>query len=389
MVTVRPAAAIAVVCASAACGGASPPATPSLEARHTPAAAPRPTPTPCDENALLAAWPLQRLAEQSIVVPVDEGDVALVRPEVAAGAGGVILFGGAAPANLAAQLSALSAAAPGGIAPLVMTDEEGGAVQRMANLVGNLPSARQMAATLTPARIQTLAMTTAESMRQAGITMDLAPVLDLDSGSGPNDRDPDGTRSFSLDPLVTGRDALAFARGLQAGGVIPVVKHFPGLGQASSNTDAAPATTLPWSQVQRSGLVPFEAAIQAGLPAVMVANASVPGLSSLPASIDAAVIQGVLRGTLGFRGLVMTDSLSAAALADIGYPAPRAVVAALQAGADMELFSARAADVAAVTSSTVSAIVAAVTSGGLSTARLVDAARHVLTVKGVDLCTLP
>ena len=70
-------------------------------------------------------------------------------------------------------------------------------------------------------------------MHAAGITMDLAPVLDLDNGVGPNNRDPDGTRSFSLNPGVAAADGVAFLQGLEAGGVVPVVKHFPGLGQAS------------------------------------------------------------------------------------------------------------------------------------------------------------
>ena len=145
-----------------------------------------------------------------------------------------------------------------------MTDEEGGAVQRMANLVGSIPSARTMGATMTSAQIQALATTVAQRMRAAGITMDLAPVLDLDDGNGPNDRDPDGTRSFSLNANTTAADAAAFAAGLAAGGVIPVVKHFPGLGQATANTDVKPATTLPWTTLEHAGLLPFKSRDRGG-----------------------------------------------------------------------------------------------------------------------------
>jgi len=348
--------------------------------------APVVTPEACTNLKMLAAWSLTRLAEQTLVVPVEETDVASVTADVAAGAGGVILFGSTAPANLGASLHTLVAAAPGGIAPFVMTDEEGGVVQRMANLVGSLPSAREMAATMSPAQIQQLVTTVALRMHTAGVTMDLAPVLDLDDGQGPNNADPDGTRSFSLNSNVAAADGIAFLRGLEAGGIVPVVKHFPGLGQASGNTDVAPATTQPWSALQKAGLLPFESALAVGAPAVMVANAVVPGLSTLPASISPAVITTVLRDQLGFQGLVMTDSLSAGSLADIGYSVPRAVVAAITAGADMVLYTAAAAQVSSLTQSTVTALVAAVGARTLDRGRLMSAVANILAAKGVDLC---
>ncbi len=356
--------------------------SPSATASSSPSA----TATACSNGTVLTTWSLTRLAEQTLVIPVDEADVASVAAEVAAGAGGVILFGSSAPASLAADLRRLDASAPGGITPLVMTDEEGGDVQRMANLVGAIPSARTMAATLTPAQIRQLATAAGQRMRAAGVTMDLAPVLDLDNGQGPNNRDPDGTRSFSLDPGVAGADGTAFMQGLEAGDIVPVVKHFPGLGQATGNSDAGPASTLPWASLERGGLVPFEDAFAARAPVVMIANATIPGLSGLPASISATVITHVLRDQLGFQGLVMTDSLSSGALADIGYSVPRAVVAAISAGADMVLYTAPAAKVSSLTSATAAALVAAVNAGTLPRNRLIAAVSQVLSVKGVHLC---
>jgi beta-N-acetylhexosaminidase len=224
-------------------------------------------------------------------------------------------------------------------------------------------------------------------MRAAGITMDLAPVLDLDAGLGPNNRDPDGTRSFSLNANTTAVDGAAFAAGLTAGGIVPVVKHFPGLGNATANTDVKPASTLPWSTLGHAGLIPFESAIRSGAPVVMIANATVPGLTTLPASISPTLITGVLRNQLGYHGLVMTDSLSSGAIVDIGYSVPKAVVAAVAAGADMVLYTAEAAKVAALTNSTVGALVAAVGAGTLDRGRLVDAVAHILAVKRVNLCS--
>jgi beta-N-acetylhexosaminidase len=257
----------------------------------------------------------------------------------------------------------------------------------MANLVGSIPSAREMGATMTPTQIRQLATSLAERMRAAGVTMDLAPVLDVDGGAGPNNEDPDGTRSFSPDEKVAAADGLAFMAGLEAGGVVPVVKHFPGLGGATGNTDVMSASTPSWSTLEKVGLVPFEAAVAAKAPAVMIANASVPGLTTQPASISENVITGVLRDQLGFAGLVITDSLSAVSLSAIGYSVPAATVAALEAGADMILFNADASAVAGLTNQIVAAVVAAVGSDKLTRSQLVSAVTHILTLKGVQVCS--
>lgn len=352
----------------------------------TPAQPTRTESAACTTESVLAGWPLRRLAEQIVVVPVDENDVATVHDEVAAGAGGVILFGGSAPTDLGAQLARLRRAAPGRIAPLIMTDEEGGAVQRMANLVGDIPAARTMGATMKPPQIRRLARRAGTRMRAAGVTMDLAPVLDLDGRPGPSATNPDGTRSFSPHRRVATRAGLAFAAGLRRAGVVPVVKHFPGLGGATANTDVAPAETMPWSRLQHRGLLPFVAAVRAGVPAVMVANATVPGLTSTPASLSPAAIRRVLRHRLGFTGLVITDSLSAVAISDAGFGVPAASVRALRAGADMVLYGATPDQVGPLTRRTVRAVVSAVRTGHLARRRLRDAALHVLRVKHVGLC---
>ncbi len=341
----------------------------------------------CTNARVLAGWSVPRLAKQTLVVPVQEADVSAVSSEVAAGIGGVILFGSSAPASLGSDIAALVAKAPGGIRPLVMSDEEGGAVQRMANLVGRIPSARQMGATMTPTEIRSLARTVGSRMRRAGVTTDLAPVLDLDGGTGPNSTDAIGTRSFSTDPTTAAADGLAFSGGLREASVIPVAKHFPGLGAASGNTDVGPAHTQPWSVLLTGGLLPFRAAVHAAIPAIMVSNASVPGLTRRPAGLSPAVIRTVLRTDLRFQGLVMTDSLSAGAVSGAGYSVPRAAVTALSAGSDMLLFTASASSVASVTRHIVDAVVAAVAAGKVTPIRLQNAARHVLAAKHVDLCT--
>ncbi len=339
----------------------------------------------CSAAATLDLWTTERLAWQVIVVPAQLTAVSGIDAEVAAGAGGVLLFGTRAPTDMAAELVRLESTSPGGIAPLVMSDIEGGDVERAANLLGPMPSARRLAQTMTSAQIGAYALAAGRRMRAIGITMDLAPVMDLDAGIGPTAENPDGSRSFSDDPHIATADSGAFATGLASAGVIPVAKHFPGLHGAGDNTDLGPARTSPWSELQRTGLVPFVAALQQGQPAVMLSNASVPGLSTLPSSISPQVV-AVLREQLGFTGLILTDSLSAGALAKIGLSVPDASVAALVAGADMVLYSVAAGNATSTARTVVSSIEAAVSTGRLPRTQLIASVSRVLRAKHVDLC---
>ncbi|HET6747584.1 MAG TPA: glycoside hydrolase family 3 N-terminal domain-containing protein [Candidatus Saccharimonadales bacterium] len=335
------------------------------------------TSTPCD-------WTLDRLAAQVVVVPVDQSDLAAGESAVAAGAGGILLFG-KTPSNIRVKIADLVKHAPKGDMPLVMADQEGGAVQRLSGLVSKLNSARWMADHWSTEKIQGTSRVLGGQMKELGVTMDLAPVLDLDAqATAPNSMNADGNRSFGIDPVKTTRAGLAFARGLQDAGVTPVVKHFPGLGGTVGNTDDRPAHTLPWEQLQKAGVRPFKAAIDAGMPAVMTANASVPGLTDLPASISPEVMK-YLRQQLGFKGMIITDSLSAKALLDSGYSPQKAVVAALKAGADMLLYGTSGVSVSEYGSVT-AATVEAVNQGQLTRERLVQAVNAVRAVKHLGAC---
>lgn len=346
----------------------------------------RPAHLSCVTARQVSGWSTSRLAMQTIAVAAGEGDLAAVRSEVKEGAGGLLLFGGSAPADLGTQLRALERRfVPGNLGLLVMTDEEGGEVQRMANLVGSLPWPKWMADHWTPAEIESQVKNVARRMAANGVNMDLAPVLDVDGKDVlPGTADPDGLRSFSGNTSVVTRDGLAFVQGLRQGGVIPVVKHFPGLGGASGNTDVEAAHTLAWRVLEKVAVPPFAAAIRAGAPAVMVSNATVPGLARYPASLSPAVISHELVGRLHFRGLIMTDSLSAVAISAAGFTLPQAVVQALVAGADMVLFGLQASPqaTASLTRAIRSAVETAVSDGHLPRGRLLAAAREVLAARG-------
>jgi beta-N-acetylhexosaminidase len=340
----------------------------------------------CTVAGVVGTWPVRRVAAQMVVVPVNENHVGAVATEVASGVGGVILFGSSAPSDLGTDLARLLSRAPGGIAPVVMTDEEGGKVQRMANLVGWMPSARKMARTMTTAQVYVLARRVGGRMAENRVTMNLAPVLDLDDRPGPSATNPDGTRSYSIHPAIAGAYGLAFARGMGEAGVVPVVKHFPGLGYATTNPDYGPAWTLPWSELQQQGLRPFRAGVDAGMRAVMVTTARVPGLSRLPAMLSWRVVHRELRGRLGFHGLVMTDTLSGGAVSGAGYTVRRAAVRALSVGSDLVLFNAAPQDVAVITDRIIHGIVRAVANGDLRLQRLRAAAVHVLEAKHAQVC---
>lgn len=324
----------------------------------------------------------------TIAVPVSEASPSDALQEVSAGAGGLLLFGASAPANLGAQLASIKTHVPGQIGLLVMTDEEGGGVQRMANLVGWLPWPAWMGSNWSAAQIQAAVTQVGSKMSADGVNMDLAPVIDVDgTNAAPSGTNPDGWRSFSGNTAVVSKDGIAFMNGLRSAGVIPVLKHFPGLGGSTGNTDNGSAQTLPWTTLQQVAIPPFAAAIAAGAPAVMVSNATVPGLTTLPASLSPDAM-AELTITLQFHGLVITDSLSAGAIAAAGFTVPAAAVQALKAGADMVMFGLPSTSSATVSQTFAirSAIVAAVANGTLARSRLIDATAAVLAARHVDLC---
>ena len=337
------------------------------------------------------------MPRQLVVAPVLDFDMSTVQVAVDAGVGGILFLGNhTAPSNLADQLRSVEAAAQVTLTPLVMADEEGGGIQRLQGAVPSLPWARDLARTSSPTQVRALAARVGRAMLQSGVDVDLAPVLDLDGRPGPSETNPDGSRSFSAVPSVTTSYGVAFLEGLRSAGVLPVVKHFPGLGGASGNTDYGASTTPALSVLETAGLLPFRAAITAGAPAVMVSNAAIPGLTDNPAAVSSEAIDGLLRHTLGFQGLVLTDSLSAGAIAQDGLGVPSAAAASIAAGADMVLFGSTLThaqtillsppNVAATISHIVNAVIAATASGSLSIDRLNNAVSHILTARNIDLC---
>ena len=396
-----------MVIALAGCGAGSAPNSPS---RTTATPSPSPTvptdtaPAPssprttaCTTARVVGGWPVSRLAAQVVTVPVLDFALANVTSEVRAGVGGVLFLGaGTAPADLGARVRALQGHAPAHTRLLVMADQEGGGVSRLSPVVSPVPWPRDMAATMTTAQVRALAGRVGRQMLAAGVTVDLAPVADVDARPGPSASNPDGARSFSGDPATAAAYSIAFMQGLADGGVLAVVKHFPGLGGSTGNTDVGPSTTQPLTALTWSALVPFRAAVRSGAPAVMVSNASVPGLTRSPSSLSPRVIGDLLERQLDFHGLVVTDSLSAGAILTGGRTLAQATVEAIAAGADLVLFGSTltAADTAQLSATAVrhsydtvvAALVAAVADDHLPVARLRAAALHVALAAHDNLC---
>jgi beta-N-acetylhexosaminidase len=220
----------------------------------------------------------------------------------------------------------------GGPPLLIAVDQEGGRVQRLKAPFTLIPPARELAAQSTPAEVAALARRVARELFLVGINVNLAPVLDVARGP----ECPLGDRSYSSDPELVTAFATAAIRGYLAGGVIPVAKHFPGLGDTLADShQVLPAAASPDPE-RRVDLLPFRQAVAAQVPAVMTAHLLVPLWDSLPATLSRVALQDWLRRRLGFQGVIITDDLEMGAIAR-QQSVPLAASQALAAGADLLL----------------------------------------------------
>src|ERR1700683_4504330 len=158
-------------------------------------------------------------ANETIPIPVEATNIGALAPAARAGYGGILLFGTTAPASMPQVLATLQRERPGHYAWMVMTDEEGGGVERLTNLVEACPWAQTMGKNLNATQITAIAKRVGTSLSTAGVNTDLAPVLDVDGRAQfPGEANPDGFRSFSGEPSTAAADGTAFMKGLQEAG---------------------------------------------------------------------------------------------------------------------------------------------------------------------------
>jgi beta-N-acetylhexosaminidase len=327
---------------------------------------------------------LRRLALRTLLSSFPGPDVpSWVWRAADGGLGGVCLYGSNRGVDVTAVASGLHAVR----ADLVVAvDEEGGDVTRIEAATGSsVPGNAALGAVDDENLTRGVGRALGTVVRASGIDLDLAPCADVNS-------DPDnpviGVRSFGADPTLVARHVAAFTAGLQEAGVAACAKHFPGHGATAVDSHVAvPTVTVAEAELRARELVPFRAAIAAGVRAVMPGHLLVPALDpDRPATASPRIVTDLLRGELGFAGLVVTDALD---MGGAGGPdaIPTSVVAALVAGADLCCLGPDNDE--ELVEACVAAVLAAVDAGELPVAQLADAAARVAALRDGSAPSVP
>ncbi|HEX2189871.1 MAG TPA: glycoside hydrolase family 3 N-terminal domain-containing protein [Longimicrobiaceae bacterium] len=358
-------------------GPESPPPLPAVVV-EAPAPRPLPQPDPWVERTLAGMSLRQRVAQlvfpwitgaPSGATPGEAGRLArwTEREEV----GGLIVSRGA-PAAVAAKLNAAQARSR--VPLLVVSDLETGPGMRLSPGGTPFPPAMAFGAAGDVELAREAGRVTGAEARAVGIHATLGPVLDVNS----NPRNPIiNVRSFGEDPQRVARLASAWIAGAREAGLLTVGKHFPGHGDTGVDSHVGlPSITADSARLARVELPPFRGAIRSGMDGVLVGHIAVVGLEgpgAPPASLSPRIIGGMLRGDLGFEGLVFTDALNMGGVTR-RHSVPEASIRALLAGADVLLQPPGEGEV-------IDAVVAAVESGRIPRERVDEAARRVLAAK--------
>ncbi|WP_214630412.1 glycoside hydrolase family 3 protein [Paenibacillus agaridevorans] len=277
--------------------------------------------------------------------------------------------------NLSVKLQ--EKAAVSGRAPLfIAIDQEGGMVARLVDGVTLMPGNMALGATGQAEAARETAKVSGEELRKLGITLNYAPCIDVNNNP---DNPVINVRSYSDRAEVVSELGAAAVEGYQSAGVAATVKHFPGHGDTSVDSHhALPVLPHNRDRLDAIELRPFRAAIAAGTDCIMTAHVVLPALepSGVPSTLSEKVLTGLLRGELGYDGVVVTDCLEMSAI-DEHYGPAQGSVRAIQAGADMVLVSHTIEKQRAA----LEAVTAAVESGELSEARIDEAVGRIMRLK--------
>lgn len=288
--------------------------------------------------------------------------------------GSIILLGRNVrdPQQLAAFTKALQEGAK--IPRFISMDQEGGTVVRLARGATVFPGAMATGATGSVSLARLEGRVSGAELSALGVNMNLAPVLDVNS----NRRNPViGVRAFGDDPAKVAALGTAYSLGLQESGVAAVAKHFPGHGDSVEDSHRGlPSIPHDLARLRQFELLPFVSASKAGIDAMMTAHLLFPAIDDVPATLSKKILTDLLRGELGFEGMVISDDLEMKAVEATVGVGP-ATVRSIAAGADqvMIIWHRSNKDLAR------NALLAAVKSGELTMARVDEAVRRVLAVK--------
>ncbi|MEO3859289.1 beta-N-acetylhexosaminidase [Acrocarpospora sp. B8E8] len=290
--------------------------------------------------------------------------------------GGMILFpgtGNIVDAKQLAQLTAGLRAASPDVPFLIGVDQENGLVSRLGDLVTKLPGAQTLGETGNPANARAAAKITGTELRALGISMDFAPVADVNV----NPKNPViGPRAYGSDPDLVADMVSAAVKGFHDSGIAATAKHFPGHGDTATDSHTAlPVIRHTRAEWERLDAPPFRAAITSGVDAIMTAHILMPRLDSSgdPATLSKKILTGLLRNELGFKGVISTDALNMEGVR-AKYGDSEVAVRAILAGADILLMP---PDLPTA----YEAILTAINSGRISQTRLNQSVRRILKLK--------
>ncbi len=342
----------AVLAAAGCSSAASPAATPSASSLHPPAVTTSPgpaSPSPSTPKPPVscAAQVFGRLTEaqrvgQLFLVGVT-GDIA--GPQTTAAVqqyhfGSLLLYptseGVTALAAATAHMQALGTANDGGVRMFIAANQEGGEVQHLTGPgFSTMPSAL-IQGTWSTATLRSAAAGWARELRAAGVNFDLAPVMDVVPAATAASNAPIGAldREFGSTPAGNGAHGAAFIAGMASAGVATAAKHFPGLGRVTGNTDFTANVVDTVTTPDDPYLGSFLAAVAAGAPFVMVALATYTQIDKSQLAVFSPTVMKLLRSSLGFGGVIMSDDLGDA-LAVQSIPAASRAISFLTAGGDM------------------------------------------------------
>ncbi len=222
---------------------------------------------------------------------------------------------------------------------LIGTDQEGGRVSRLRAPFTQFPPALEIAESDDPeGNVERFATVTARELRLTGFTTDFIPVMDVLGGHGDARSSVIGDRSYGADPRVAANLGTRVATVLQSMGITACAKHFPGHGGTSVDSHLdLPVDHRSRERIERSDLVPFRAAVAAGVSMIMSAHVVYPAIDpERPATLSRAALTGILREEIGFDGVTVSDDMDMAAVSD-RYGPEEYSAAAIDAGADLVL----------------------------------------------------
>jgi len=234
--------------------------------------------------------------------------------------------------NLIHELKTIKSDSP--VQLFIGVDEEGGPVSRLSGIYRNLPPQSSLGESGDPEIAYEYGSIQGEKLRRLGFNVNFSPVLDVDS----NPNNPViGNRAISNDPSLVAQLGIQVWKGIGDQGVVPVGKHFPGHG----DTDVDSHTLLPVIEKSReeldeTELVPFQASVDQGIPALMVGHLLIPALDQEPASLSEGIMEDLLRDEMGFRGVLFSDDLTMGAITD-RMSVSEAAVDFIGAGGDVAL----------------------------------------------------